>query len=70
MSEQETSNCISGLGRLGVQWQHSLSPSIREKLGIRFLNNIDSLGTKGLAMSVHGLGKMNAGKLLPFLCFM
>ena len=62
MREQEVSNCISGLGRLGAEWT-SLSPAIRRSLGDAFLNTIGEgdLPPRGLAMSVHGLGRMNAG---------
>eukprot|EP01038_Epipyxis_sp_PR26KG_P005273 gene5273-7325_t len=61
MNEKETSNCISGLGRLGVNWFTDLPPTIRELLGEAFLRSMDDLGAKGLAQSVNGLGRMNAG---------
>jgi hypothetical protein len=32
MHEQEVSNCISGLGRLGAEWL-DLTPTVRELLG-------------------------------------
>ena len=61
MHEQEVSNCISGLGRLGAEWSE-LSATIRRSLGDAFVCTIgeDDLPPRGLAMSVHGLGRMNA----------
>jgi hypothetical protein len=59
MQEQEVSNCISGLGRLGAEWT-DLSPTIRRLLGDAFLRTIGDLPPRGLAMSIHGLGRMNA----------
>ena len=55
------SNCISGLGRLGAEWSE-LSATIRRSLGDAFVCTIgeDDLPPRGLAMSVHGLGRMNA----------
>lgn len=61
MHEQEVSNCISGLGRLGAEWT-GLSPTIRRSLGSAFMSTIGEgdLPPRGLAMTVHGLGRMNA----------
>ena len=61
MNEQEVSNCISGLGRLGAEWSN-LTPKIRKSLGDAFLLTIGvgGLPPRGLAMTVHGLGRMNA----------
>ena len=61
MHEQEVSNCISGLGRLGAEWS-CLTPAIRRSLGSAFVSTIGEgdLPPRGLAMTVHGLGRMNA----------
>jgi hypothetical protein len=61
MQEQEVSNCISGLGRLGAEWT-DLTPAIRRSLGDAFvlIARAGSLPPRGLAMSIHGLGRMNA----------
>ena len=61
MQEQEVSNCISGLGRLGAEWI-DLTPAIRRSLGDAFvlIARAGSLPPRGLAMSIHGLGRMNA----------
>jgi hypothetical protein len=61
MQEQEVSNCISGLGRLGAEWT-DLTPAIRRSLGDAFVlvARAGSLPPRGLAMSIHGLGRMNA----------
>ena len=59
MNEQEASNTISGLGRLGILW-NSLPAHLRSSIGDAFVRYLPVLGPKGLAMSIHGLGRMSA----------
>ena len=59
MGEQEASNIISGLGRLGAQWD-GLPADVRNTIGLNFLAVLKELGPQGLAMSIHGLGRMEA----------
>jgi hypothetical protein len=61
MSEQEVSNSLSGLGRLGARWEE-LPETVRKLLGYRFalVSKDPSFGPRGLSMSIHGLGRMEA----------
>lgn len=69
MNEQEISNTISGLGRLGLHWEKSIPAEVQRTILDAFLRTSGDLHIKGLAMTIHGLGRMNANiSTIPVSC--